>query len=74
MVSSAKLHTSVYTSYILYTLPYILSYILRLNLFNCEISLYLNWSANCFIMAGTIDSQVPTFAITNTKLYVPVVT
>ena len=43
-------------------------------LINCEITLILNWSANCFIIAKTIDRQVPTFVITDTKLYVPVVT
>ena len=41
---------------------------------NCEISLMLNWSRNCFIVAGTAANQVPTFTITDTKLYVTVVT
>ena len=41
---------------------------------NCEINLFLNWSVNCFIMAGAIDGQVPTFTITDVKLYVPVAT
>ena len=43
-------------------------------LINCETNLILSWSENCFIMADAIDSQVPTFAINDTKLYVPVVT
>ena len=43
-------------------------------LINCEINLILSWSANYCIMANTNDGQVPTFAITDTKLYVPVVT
>ena len=30
--------------------------------------------ANCFIIANTFDGQVPTFALTDTKFYVPVVT
>ena len=43
-------------------------------LINCEINFILTWLANCFIIASAIDGQVPTFAITNNKLYVPVVT
>ena len=43
-------------------------------LITCEITLILTWSANCFIVANAIDCQVPTFAITDTKLYVPAVT
>ena len=43
-------------------------------LINYEINLFLNWSKNCFIMAGIIDDQVPTFAITDMKFDVPVVT
>ena len=34
----------------------------------------LTWSANCFIIANTIDGQVPTFATTDKKLYVTAVT
>ena len=40
-------------------------------LINWEINLILIWSANCII---TISKGVGTFAITNTTLYVPVVT
>ena len=43
-------------------------------LINCEIILILTWSKNCFLVAGTIANQEPTFTITDTKLYVPVVT
>ena len=43
-------------------------------LIGCEIHLFLTWSVNCFIVAGTIANQVLTFAITDTKLYIPVVT
>ena len=43
-------------------------------LINCEINLFLTWSANCFIITGTIDNQEPTFIITDTTLCVPVVT
>ena len=43
-------------------------------LINCEISLMLTWSANCFFVAGSAENQVPTSAITDTKLYFPVMT
>ena len=38
---------------------------LEMSLFNCEINLISTWSENF------IDDQVPTFAITDTKFYVP---
>ena len=38
---------------------------------NCEINLILTWSANCAISEV---NRVTTFAITDTKLYVPVKT
>ena len=41
---------------------------------NCEINHILTWFAIRFLVAGTVTNQVPTFAITDTKLYVPVVT
>ena len=34
----------------------------------------LTWWKNCFLIAGTAANQEPTFTITDTKLYVPVVT
>ena len=43
-------------------------------LINCEINLVLTWSAKCFIIDDPIAGQEPTFTITDTKLYVPVVT
>ena len=43
---------------------------LEMPLLNCEINLILTWWANGFIIANPIDNQVPTFAITDTKLYV----
>ena len=43
-------------------------------LINCEIELILDWSANCVIIYINVDDQVPTFTITETNLYVPVVT
>ena len=41
---------------------------------NCEINLIVTWSANCFLITGTAVNQVPSFAITDTKIYVLVVT
>ena len=43
-------------------------------LINCEVNLILTWSANCVIVSTNDANQNATFAITNTKLYVPVVT
>ena len=45
-----------------------------MHLINWEIDLILNWSANCLIIDAFINNQIPIFAITDTKLYVPVVT
>ena len=43
-------------------------------LINCEVELILDWTANCVISYINIANQVPTFTITKTNLYVPVVT
>ena len=43
-------------------------------LINCEIELILDWSENCVIIYTNFDNQVPTFTITETNFYVPVVT
>ena len=47
--------------------------ILEMPLINCEVELILNWSANCVIIYADVANQVPTFTITETNLYVPVV-
>ena len=39
-----------------------------------EVNLMLTWSANCIIVSTDVANQIPTFAITDTKLYVPVIT
>ena len=44
---------------------------LEMPLINCEVNLILTWSSNCVI---TDSNSAATFAITDTKLYVPVVT
>ena len=45
--------------------------ILEIPLIKCEINLILTWSDKCVLSNGT---KATTFAITDTKLYVPVVT
>ena len=47
---------------------------LELPLFDSEINLILTWFANCVIIYTNVADQNPTFQITETKLYVPVVT
>ena len=47
---------------------------LEMPLINCEIELILDWSANCVIISTNNANQVPTFTITETNIYVPVVT
>ena len=47
---------------------------LEMPLINCEVNLILTWSANCDIVSTYVANQIATFAITDTKLYVPVVT
>ena len=43
-------------------------------LINCEVNLILTWSANCVLIYTNVANQNPTFEITETKLYVSVVT
>ena len=40
----------------------------------CEITLDLNWSEKCVIAATDVATQGTTFSITDTNIYVPVVT
>ena len=47
---------------------------LEMPLINCEVNLILTWSSTCVIIASNIPNQNATLAITDTKLYVPVVT
>ena len=47
---------------------------LEMPLINCEIEFILDWSANCVIIYTDVNNQVPTLAITETNLYVAVVT
>ena len=47
---------------------------LEMPLINCEVELILIWSAGCVIIYTDVANQNPTFTITETNLYVPVVT
>ena len=47
---------------------------LEMLLINCEVNLILAWSEKCVIVSTDVANQIATFAITDTKLYVPVVT
>ena len=47
---------------------------LEIPLINCEVNLILTWSTNCVIVSTNVTNQNATFEITDTKLYVPVVT
>ena len=46
---------------------------LEMPLINCEVNLILAWSADCVMIYANVENQVPTFAITEANLYVPVV-
>ena len=56
---------------------------LNIPLINCEVELVLTWSKNCFLADMIVDADVDSaivapssaaFKITDTKLYVPVIT
>ena len=46
---------------------------LEMPLIDCEVNLILTWSENCVIVSTDVANQNSTFAITDTKLYVPVI-
>ena len=47
---------------------------LEMSLINCEVNLILKWSKNCVIVYTDVANQNAKFEISDTKLYVPVVT
>ena len=47
---------------------------LEIPLINCEVNLILTWSSTCVLITTGVQNQNATFEITDTKLYVPVVT
>ena len=48
--------------------------LIKVPLINFEINFILTWSANCVIVSTEVANESAIFAITETKLYVPVVT
>ena len=47
---------------------------LEMPLINCEVNLILTWSSSCVLIATNIQNQAAILTITDTKLYVLVVT
>ena len=47
---------------------------LEMPLINCEVNLILTWSSTCVLISTNVQNQNAAFAITDAKLYVPVVT
>ena len=47
---------------------------LEIPLINCEVNLILTWPSTCVIVSTNIANQGATFTITDTRLYVPVLT
>ena len=47
---------------------------LEMPLINCEVNLILTWSSTCVIASVILANQAAAFEITDTKLYVPVIT
>ena len=61
---------------IMVPLKYLSNYwcFLEMPLINSEVNLILTWSAHCIIVSTNVANLNATFGITDTKLYVPVVT
>ena len=61
---------------IMVPLQYLSSFgeLFEMPLINCEVELILTWSAGCVIIYTDVSNQNPTFTITETNLYVSVVT
>ena len=57
-------------------LKYLSSFLrtLEMPLNDCVITLDLNWSKNCVIVTTNVAAQATTFSMTNTKLYLAIVT
>ena len=47
---------------------------LEMSLINFEVNLILTWSSTCVLICTNVQNQNATFSVTDTKLYVPVVT
>ena len=47
---------------------------LEMPLIDCEVNFIFTWSTNCVIVSTNVANENATFEITDTKLYIPVVT
>ena len=47
---------------------------LQMSLIQCDLNLMLTWSTDCVLLYTDVANQIPTFAITEKNIYVPVVT
>ena len=47
---------------------------LEMPLIDCEVDFIFTWSTNCVIVSTNVANENATFEITDTKLYIPVVT
>ena len=45
-----------------------------MSLIQCDLNLMLTWSTDCVLLYTDVANQIPTFAITEKNIYVPVVT
>ena len=61
---------------IMFPLKYLINFwrALEMSLINCEVNLIFTLYANCVILYTNVANQIPTFTITETNLFVPVVT
>ena len=61
---------------IMVSLKYLSNFLrtLEMPLINSEVNLILTWSANCVTIYTDVTNQISTFTMTETNLYVPVVT
>ena len=47
---------------------------LQMSLIQCDLNLMLTWSTDCVLLYTDVANQIPTFAIIEKNIYVPVVT
>ena len=45
-----------------------------MSLIQCDLNLMLTWSTDCVLLYTDVANQIPTFAITEKNIYVPLVT
>ena len=64
-----------YTTEIMVPLKYLSNFwrTLEMPRIKCELELILDWSTSCVIIYTNVSNQIPTFTISETNVYVPVV-